>query len=714
MGFRANRTLASCLCMHCYLVVIACVTLWKLPALAVGLPAQRDLSTSFQIIDSVFSGNPDTREHAAPLLPDSGNGNVYLWNGITVMASRVPQTECYTPSFVTVLRKEDIQSSNGVSLADLLEPMAGIFIKDYGPVSAVKTISQRGLGSEHTLILLDGLRISSTQNGLTDLGLLSNDEIESVEVLRGGESALYGADAVAGLINIVTRPRDVHNAATAEMSYGSFGFKRYHVSGSLSGEAGILRAGYGEERSDGDFPFAFRNGPLVSTLTRQNADMASRYGQIFGEMAVSGKARITVQALSMSSERGVGGPVVSLYSASVARQTDKDNLLQASFSALPSDVVSLGCSAQLHLAYERYRDSRLSIDGSIVDTYFQNSDLRVEPHADLSLGENFRLGVGSELVRSAADGNSLTRRVTRQQWGSYAAGEIIPVRGSQARVSFFPSLRLDMVSGMSPRWSPQCGGLVTFGEFDAAGVNHVTPSLRFNVSRNFRIPTFNELYFNGEGGVGNPGLKPESSTSVDAGGALSCAAVGQHVVQASFFTNDMTDRIVWVAAGAGAVSPKNLRHVRSRGIESLYRWELPRRVLTLEADYSTADSRKVSPDFPGDPAANAFLVYVPRQTFSVSAFSTIDLTSPTIRQIGGFARYSFVGYRYCTEDDVTFLPSYRTVNVGVRARVGVADLFWTVKVEINNLLNEQYEVILGYPMPMRSYRITLGMGSPSG
>lgn len=116
------------------------------------------------------------------MLPDSTEPRTYSLEGVVITASRVPETESYSPSFVTVLSHQDIEAANGVSLADVLTPSTGIFIKDYGSASAVKTISQRGLGSEHTLVLLNGLRVSSMQNGLMDLGLMPTDEIESIEI----------------------------------------------------------------------------------------------------------------------------------------------------------------------------------------------------------------------------------------------------------------------------------------------------------------------------------------------------------------------------------------------------------------------------------------------------------------------------------------------------------------------------------------------------
>jgi outer membrane receptor protein involved in Fe transport len=173
--------------------------------------------------------------------------------------------------------------------------------------------------------------------------------------------------------------------------------------------------------------------------------------------------------------------------------------------------------------------------------------------------------------------------------------------------------------------------------------------------------------------------------------------------------NDMSDRIVWVAAGSGAVMSKNLGRVRSQGLESSYRWELPEKVLSLQASYTTSDSRKVSSDYPGDPIVNTQLIYVPQETFTLSANSTINLDGATAKELGGMMSFSFVGYRYHTEDNTAYLPAHSLVNVSVRSRFVIDKVTLLGKIEVNNLFDEEYQVMLGYPMPLRSYRVTLGI-----
>ncbi|HCV42569.1 MAG TPA: hypothetical protein DGH68_03725, partial [Bacteroidetes bacterium] len=428
----------------------------------------------------------DAQTHG--VLPDSANAPTYSLGEVIITAMRLPQTSPYTPSSVTVLSQSEIQSMNGTSLADLMSPVTGFFVKEYGATSGLKTISQRGLGAEHTLILLNGFRISSVQNGLTDLGMVPVDEIESVEIVRGGQSASFGADAVAGIVNVVTRPESEQNSIRATSSFGSFGYRRYYVSGGVTSGFDGIRLSYGEEKSDEDFPFRFRNGPQVWNLNRRNADLSARFANLYAGVGIGGQSRLTMYASTYFSERGVGGAVVSPYSSSVARQTDKNHVVQSSLSMGLAEHTTFGCAAQVHVSYERYQDPNLSIGGKFVDSYFKNNDVRIEPHLEVRLGERLKLGLGSELTRTTGEGNSMARGVRRTQFGLSLAGEVVIVKtaGVISDLSLFPTARLDAISLMLPAWSPQIGLLVGFQESNIGILKAVKPTIRSSLSRNFR------------------------------------------------------------------------------------------------------------------------------------------------------------------------------------------------------------------------------------
>ena len=142
----------------------------------------------------------------------SDSAKTYQAAEVVVTATRSSISEKDTPSPTEVLGTSEIHSANGVTVADALQMYTGVLLREYGAGASLATVSLRGSASEHVLVLIDGNRFTGFQNGLVDFSLLPLDNVSRIEVLHGGASALYGADAVGGVINVLTRPvgSDLH------------------------------------------------------------------------------------------------------------------------------------------------------------------------------------------------------------------------------------------------------------------------------------------------------------------------------------------------------------------------------------------------------------------------------------------------------------------------------------------------------------------------
>lgn len=634
---------------------------------------------------------------------------LYPLQEIVVTSIRIPGTQDQVSSSSQIFLKDELENSNSTSLAGILSSVGGMFIKEYGGVSGLKTISQRGMGTEHTLVLVNGLRVSSSQNGLVDLGLFSLDNMERVEVLSGGSSAAYGSDAVAGVINVLTNISPTNHHVKATSAFGSFGYKRIQVLANVATDPMLVQGAYGEEKSEEDYPFLFTNGNATQTVVRQNSDLRAQFGSVNGVLRFGEETRMNVLLYGYGSKRGVGGSVLSPASTNHARQHDEDMLIQLGLTSKLSSAFELSTHAQGHYAYQRYRDPDLSIGGITVDNYFANLDLRLETQANVVLNEDISVCVGGELARVTAKGNSLKSDVTREQAALFGTGklQLLSEMGFVSRVGLHPGIRFDVQTGSLRAWSPQLGAILSFARFGIGVLQNIDLSLHSNISRNFRNPTFNELYFTGGGGVGNPSLQPERSISFDAGIRSAFEFLGKHQFQASYFRISMQDRIVWVAAGSGMVSPKNLRQVRSEGLELSNRYGLLSDAIVFKTAFTHTQSTKISVDYPGDPTVGKRLIYIPEQTLQASLSLVKRWEEIALTEVAGEIGYSFVGFRYFTEDNTGFLPSYRLVHTNLRARLGLEEFVFFAKFEINNLFNEDYQVTPGYPMPLRSYRLTV-------
>ena len=209
---------------------------------------------------------------AAETLPE------YIGETIVVTPTRYPQAPSDQAANTTVITRQDIANSPQTTLPEILAEQAGIGMRDlYGNNAAVSTVDLRGFGAaagQNTLILLDGRRLNDIDLSSVDWSAIPLSVIERIEIVRGGSSVLYGAGAVGGVINIITRsPLGLPNQATGKVQWGSFNTQDYQLSGNLSGETAGIRIAADHYRSDG-----WRDNN-ESTQRSLNGDVRWQHGQ---------------------------------------------------------------------------------------------------------------------------------------------------------------------------------------------------------------------------------------------------------------------------------------------------------------------------------------------------------------------------------------------------------------------------------------------------
>ena len=151
-----------------------------------------------------------------------------------VTASRVPVEAARSGSAITVISRAEIERRGDVTVSDLLRDVPGVAVNQSGPRGSVTQVRLRGAEGNHTLVLIDGIEVNDPATGSElDFGHLLTADIERIEVLRGPQSALWGSDAIGGVVNIVTRRGWGAPRVRAQLEGGSFG--TFQGSASLSG-----------------------------------------------------------------------------------------------------------------------------------------------------------------------------------------------------------------------------------------------------------------------------------------------------------------------------------------------------------------------------------------------------------------------------------------------------------------------------------------------
>ncbi len=190
-----------------------------------------------------------------PVPANSGDSTKNL-DEVVLTATKTPVKQSQTGKVVTVIGKEQIERSSGKTVAQLLNEQAGITINGaYNATGSVQTVFMRGASSGRTLILLDGIPVSdpSMINGEFDLNLFSINDVERIEICKGAQSTLYGSDAVAGVINIITVKSDVKKPFNVKATLGFGNKNTFRGNLQLYGKAGKLTytARYAKLRTSG-------------------------------------------------------------------------------------------------------------------------------------------------------------------------------------------------------------------------------------------------------------------------------------------------------------------------------------------------------------------------------------------------------------------------------------------------------------------------------
>ena len=648
-------------------------------------------STALFFFSSLSFASTSARPDSSVASADTGR--VFPIDEVVVTGTRFESPVRLAPSPVSVVRIDALDLRPGSLLSAGLSGIPGVIVKSYGGGAAVQNAVIRGMSAEHTLVLIDGQRLNSFENGTTDLGFLSTLGFDRLEIARGGWSAMYGSDALGGVINVITRAPDQEARAKAEQTVGSNGYSAGVISGSWGFEHIGVAAGFRQERGRGNYEFDFFDGRLTTRLRREGDDFLIRTGNARIAGDITSEVRGNLFVMYSDADRGSPGPVTDATSSDRARLDDRLAIGQAGLVWNPGDGWVGMLNGSWHYSLEHYSDPLILLGGFPLRSFYENRTFFVDPEVRYVASSALIAAAGMNLGYGGLT-SSEVRTARRWQQSYFLNGQISlpsPLQeGNDVRV--YPSVRYDRFSDVSGDISPRIG--INIGVLERPDVR-----MRASYGKSYRAPTFNELYWIAGG---NPALAPERSLSFDAGVESDFPFVGSASLQATYFSIDTKDRIVWSPQSGGFWSPRNFNRVRSAGLEVEAHWKSSSGLVECGVTGSWIDARKTSADFPGDPTADKHLIDVPGQ--SVDANVSVHV-SPVIFVV----QHSWISFRYTTETNDQFLPHYALTSAAVTCAVPVSGATVSIKLEATNLFNTSYQIVALYPMPLREVRCTLGV-----
>lgn len=562
----------------------------------------------------------------------------------------------------SVLKLTDsVISRNGASLTSLLQYNSVIYFKENG-LGMVSSPSFRGTTAQQTAVVWNGININSQLNGQTDFNTLNAGDFNMVTVKAGGGSVAYGSSAIGGSIhldnNLAFNRKFVNSVRSSYGSYNTLGLQ-YNIRGGtkkFSADASLSR-----NSSDNDYAFP-------------GTDLKNDNGQYYNTSANIGLAYkitdndiISLYSYVFEGERHFSRTIVA-PSRSKYRDLNTRNLLE--WTAYRGSFTSRLRAAYLYEKYKYYENFATDIfTFGRVGTFTGRYDLAYEAGSGIKLNAVFdytqNKGVGSDIINK------------KRQIG---AASVLMSHKVTDKFGYEVGMRREVTDAYSSPFLFSAGANVEVTSFY---------TLKFNASRNFRIPTFNDLYWQGSG---NPDLDPETSCQAEIGNVLRYK--GATLTITGYYIQ-LRDMLRWIPSDDGIWRPENLDKARSYGLESSFNWEtkIGGGQLQLAGTYAYTVSQK--------DGSSEQLIYVPVHKATASVAYAID-------NFSAYYRHLFTGEVFYTTDNLSSIDPYNVSSVGIEYSFGLLKGLH-LGVQANNIWNEEYQAVNVRPMPGRNYNMYLNL-----
>ena len=456
---------------------------------------------------------------------------------LEVSASRFGTSEDKYPGSVEIITAEEIEQSGHRQIADILREQLGIDLFQNGPRGTTSNVILRGSESDGTLVLIDGVQVNSNSTGAFNFGSINLDNIEKIEILRGPQSTIWGADASAGVINIVTKRGKGKPTHAASFEVGSF--DTFYESLSSSGKINRYNYSFSASRTDTK-GFSALNERFAATRTDdgfQNTTFSTRVGRDF-----SSNGRI--EFIGRYSDSAVG--IDSFQADNPTRESNSESF-QVSLPIRKEITDWWDLQFTPSLNYEVVKDEQATKTDQI---YSRNYTLDLQN--SLYIGDNYSLIFGMEY--EVLNGHNVLSNFKRNIYN----------QGYFGQLNYDYNNRVLLTGGFRKDLNSQYENPTTYKFEGAYNFQETGTRVHLAHATGFRAPSFNQLFFPN---FGNPNLLPEKSRSSEVGVRQNFMN-GKINVSMTYFFVEYQDFIVNTAA-------KNLASARDQGIESQVKVKLP-------------------------------------------------------------------------------------------------------------------------------------------
>lgn len=601
-----------------------------------------------------------------------------------------------------LLSQQEMKTLGVTDMADALHRLPGINLRDYGGAGGMKTVSVRGFGAQHTGVSYDGMLLSECQGGEIDVSRYALDNVETIRLTIGDNDDIFitaRQASVAAVLAIETMneiPADQKPHVTTQCKWGSFGyvspFARYVQRLSQSFTLSVM----GEYvYAENDYPFTLHNGTLVTKEHRTNSRMNSGHGEINAHWQLGKRNQLWGKLYYYDNNRQLPGIVRYYTNLNAERLRDRNVMAQARWQTRShDDRWMMKVNAKYNWASSAYSDSLVAqrrndatywqreYDASVALMWLANEQWSMDYSADYVFNNlNSTLATDTHPYRHAVL-QSLTAKYRAGRWVALARLlESLYYNGAKMGAAAKDMQRLSPSLSLSYR-------LLKAEEL----------YLRASYKDIFRVPTFNESYFFH---YGSTELDPEKTQQYNVGVTWGhqWSPKMTSLLTVDGYVNRVKDKIVGVPYNMFVWRTVNLAKVDVTGLDASVKATyhfLKENDITFSGTYSY--QRVVNHTDKTSPNYGKQVAYVPKHSGSVAIGWTNPWLNISLHGAGMSSRWANNNHYEGTEVGGYWdmgLTAYRTLG------------HFELRGDIKNLLDKQYEIVGHYPMPGRSWQVSL-------
>ena len=662
---------------------------------------------------------------AVPMAVAQSTGKRAHSLGEVVVTAKRPMKEIgvQKTTFDSLALKENV----ALSMADVLTFNSSVFVKSYGRAT-LSTVAFRGTSPSHTQVTWNGMRINNPMLGMTDFSTIPSYFIDQASLLHGTSSVNESGGGLGGLVKLGTLP-DVPEGINAQYVQGVGSFKTFDE---------FARFTYGSDHwqlstravySSSPNEYKYVNRDKKENIYDSDHNIIGQYHPTERNRSGSFKDLHVLQEVyynTLAGDRfGLNAWYIDSNRELPLLTTDYGN--ERDFENRQREHTFRGV-----LSWDHTRSNwRTGLKGGYIHTWMAY-DYRKEV-AEGNWATMTRSRSNANTVYGQLEGEYnpsrkwfFTANVSAHQHFVRSEDKNIILQDGDKVIVGYDKGRIELSGSVSAKWQPvdRLGLSVILREdmygtkwaplipaFFIDGLVSRTGNimLRASVSRNYRFPTFNDLYFLPGG---NPDLKNEHGFSYDAGMSFETGEKDVYSISgsATWFDSYIDDWIIWLPTTKGFFSPRNVKKVHAYGVElkggvtiqPIKEW-----YLDLNGSYSWTpsvnDGEKMSP---ADQSVGKQLPYVPKHSASLTGRLSWRTWSFLYKWVYYSERFTMSSNDYTLTGH---LPKYFMSNISLEKGLNFKPMDIQLKLAVNNLFNEEYLSVLSRPMPGINFEFFIGI-----